>query len=152
MGSGCTSGHGICGLGRLSPRSFVSVCTFVAVAAATSSTSIAIIDGGCASSPWLAPLILPSSSQLTTLLLGTSLPAAASLVLAYAIYALLRPATHPLVKPLGIDRFTPGYNEIIAGLHALLALAVGVTSGVGLVVAGMLDQHKVRLRLLLPDC
>ncbi|MDH0127094.1 YeeE/YedE family protein [Brucella pituitosa] len=30
MGSGCTSGHGISGLARLSPRSFVAVLTFLA--------------------------------------------------------------------------------------------------------------------------
>ena len=30
LGSGCTSGHGVCGLGRLSPRSGVSVGTFTA--------------------------------------------------------------------------------------------------------------------------
>jgi uncharacterized membrane protein YedE/YeeE len=30
MGSGCTSGHGICGLGRLSPRSAIAVLTFMA--------------------------------------------------------------------------------------------------------------------------
>ena len=29
-GSGCTSGHGICGLSRLSPRSLVATCTFMA--------------------------------------------------------------------------------------------------------------------------
>lgn len=31
-GGGCTSGHGICGVGRLSPRSLVGCGTFVAVA------------------------------------------------------------------------------------------------------------------------
>jgi hypothetical protein len=30
MGNGCTSGHGVCGLGRRSPRSFVAVVTFMA--------------------------------------------------------------------------------------------------------------------------
>lgn len=35
VGSGCTSGHGVCGLGRLSPRSLVATLTFMAVAAAT---------------------------------------------------------------------------------------------------------------------
>jgi uncharacterized membrane protein YedE/YeeE len=30
MGSGCTSGHGVCGLGRLSGRSLVAVLTFMA--------------------------------------------------------------------------------------------------------------------------
>ena len=35
MGSGCTSGHGVCGLGRLSLRSLVAVVTFMATAIAT---------------------------------------------------------------------------------------------------------------------
>jgi len=29
MGNGCTSGHGVCGLSRLSIRSFVNVCAFM---------------------------------------------------------------------------------------------------------------------------
>jgi uncharacterized membrane protein YedE/YeeE len=32
MGSGCTSGHGVCGLGRLSARSLVAVLTFLSSA------------------------------------------------------------------------------------------------------------------------
>ena len=32
LGSGCTSGHGICGLARLSKRSFVAVATFMSTA------------------------------------------------------------------------------------------------------------------------
>lgn len=35
LGSGCTSGHGVCGLSRLSLRSMVAVPTFMATAAAT---------------------------------------------------------------------------------------------------------------------
>lgn len=34
IGAGCTSGHGICGLGRLSPRSFVAVLIFMSTAIA----------------------------------------------------------------------------------------------------------------------
>jgi uncharacterized membrane protein YedE/YeeE len=30
LGSGCTSGHGVCGVGRLSPRSIVATSTFMA--------------------------------------------------------------------------------------------------------------------------
>jgi uncharacterized membrane protein YedE/YeeE len=33
--AGCTSGHGVCGLARLSPRSFASVLTFMAATAVT---------------------------------------------------------------------------------------------------------------------
>ena len=29
FGSGCTSGHGVCGMARLSPRSFVATATFM---------------------------------------------------------------------------------------------------------------------------
>lgn len=32
IGSGCTSGHGVCGLGRMSIRSLVATCVFMAVA------------------------------------------------------------------------------------------------------------------------
>lgn len=35
LGNGCTSGHGICGMGRLSRRSIVATCLFMVVAAAT---------------------------------------------------------------------------------------------------------------------
>lgn len=35
MGNGCTSGHGVCGLARFSPRSLVSVITFMTTAIVT---------------------------------------------------------------------------------------------------------------------
>lgn len=35
MGNGCTSGHGVCGLGRLSMRSLIAVLTFLITAIAT---------------------------------------------------------------------------------------------------------------------
>lgn len=35
LGSGCTSGHGVCGLSRLSVRAFVAVPTFMLTAAIT---------------------------------------------------------------------------------------------------------------------
>ncbi|WP_434427423.1 YeeE/YedE family protein [Nannocystis pusilla] len=35
LGGGCTSGHGVCGLGRRSPRSLVAVLTFMTTAFAT---------------------------------------------------------------------------------------------------------------------
>lgn len=33
LGSGCTSGHGVCGIARLGPRSFVATATFMATGA-----------------------------------------------------------------------------------------------------------------------
>ena len=35
MGNGCTSGHGICGLARMSPRSLAAVSTFLGIAVLT---------------------------------------------------------------------------------------------------------------------
>jgi uncharacterized membrane protein YedE/YeeE len=35
MGSGCTSGHGVCGLGRLSLRSLIATLTFMLTAVVT---------------------------------------------------------------------------------------------------------------------
>ena len=35
LGNGCTSGHGVCGMARLSPRSIAATATFMASAAAT---------------------------------------------------------------------------------------------------------------------
>lgn len=34
LGNGCTSGHGVCGLSRLSPRSLIATITFIATGAA----------------------------------------------------------------------------------------------------------------------
>lgn len=35
LGNGCTSGHGVCGIGRLSTRSFAATATFMATGALT---------------------------------------------------------------------------------------------------------------------
>ena len=35
VGNGCTSGHGICGIGRLSIRSVIATCVFMAIAGIT---------------------------------------------------------------------------------------------------------------------
>jgi uncharacterized membrane protein YedE/YeeE len=35
LGAGCTSGHGVCGVGRLSPRSIVATLVFTVTAIAT---------------------------------------------------------------------------------------------------------------------
>jgi uncharacterized membrane protein YedE/YeeE len=35
LGSGCTSGHGVCGIARRSPRSLAATCTFMLIAIVT---------------------------------------------------------------------------------------------------------------------
>ncbi len=43
-GSGCTSGHGICGMARFSPRSLVATVTFI-IAAALTHTLVRLVTG-----------------------------------------------------------------------------------------------------------
>lgn len=45
MGNGCTSGHGVCGLGRLSLRSLVAVLTFMGTAIATTFIARHVVGG-----------------------------------------------------------------------------------------------------------
>lgn len=42
VGNGCTSGHGVCGMGRLSVRSMVATVTFIAAGVAT----VALMNAG----------------------------------------------------------------------------------------------------------
>ena len=45
LGSGCTSGHGVCGLSRLSPRSLAATLTFIAVGVAAATLFRTMIGG-----------------------------------------------------------------------------------------------------------
>lgn len=46
LGSGCTSGHGVCGIGRLSNRSLTATAIFMASAAATVYLIRHVLGGG----------------------------------------------------------------------------------------------------------
>ena len=45
LGSGCTSGHGVCGLSRFSPRSLVATGTFMAAGAAVAAVVTHVFGG-----------------------------------------------------------------------------------------------------------
>lgn len=45
LGGGCTSGHGVCGLARLSPRSLAATCVFMAAGAAVVFVARHLIGG-----------------------------------------------------------------------------------------------------------
>jgi uncharacterized protein len=46
LGNGCTSGHGVCGIGRFSRRSLVATLTFMLTAALTAFVSIHVLGVG----------------------------------------------------------------------------------------------------------
>eukprot|EP00193_Tetraselmis_chui_P004028 CAMPEP_0177770874 /NCGR_PEP_ID=MMETSP0491_2-20121128/11207_1 /TAXON_ID=63592 /ORGANISM="Tetraselmis chuii, Strain PLY429" /LENGTH=424 /DNA_ID=CAMNT_0019288217 /DNA_START=119 /DNA_END=1393 /DNA_ORIENTATION=+ len=74
LGSGCTSGHGICGLGRLAKRSFLAVTCFMGTAIATASVSH-VVEHGRASLGF-ASVSIPStpSEYVLPLLCAVLLP------------------------------------------------------------------------------
>jgi len=45
LGSGCTSGHGVCGIGRMAPRGIVSTLVYIATAAVTVFITHHVIGG-----------------------------------------------------------------------------------------------------------
>lgn len=45
LGSGCTSGHGVCGIARLSPRSLAATAVFMASAVATVFVARHVVGG-----------------------------------------------------------------------------------------------------------
>lgn len=89
-GSGCTSGHGICGNARLSPRSFAATCTFMAAAMVASrlgnSAAIFSLPQG------IAPLAWGSMS-------GTATFGAGLLAFTLATYLLLSVVARRLTAP-----------------------------------------------------
>lgn len=46
LGNGCTSGHGVCGLSRLSPRSLAATLTFIATGALAVLATRGLLAGG----------------------------------------------------------------------------------------------------------
>ncbi len=46
LSRGCTSGHGVCGISRLSPRSIAATCTFMAAGALTALVAGQLLRGG----------------------------------------------------------------------------------------------------------
>ena len=113
-GRGCTSGHGICGLPRLAPRSWIAVPTFMGVAAVTVAVTrhAAQLDasgpGGVAELQWPPKWEFPLAAALSSLVLA-----------ALAVFLPSKPRS--FVSPL----------------------ACGMIFGLGLGVSGMTSQAKV---------
>jgi len=114
MGKGCTSGHGICGLPRLSLRSWIAVPTFMGTAIATVILNRHVFQVVQAS-PWaVAAFHWPSNGPFLGAAMG------ASIVLSVcAVYA--PPKAQVYVTPL----------------------VCGIIFGLGLGCSGMTSQSKV---------
>lgn len=78
LGNGCTSGHGLCGIARLSPRSFAAVPTFMLAAAATAT----LLSGDSI----LGPMVQPSQTPASTMRLIQTLALALAPALVPAFF------------------------------------------------------------------
>ena len=124
MGSGCTSGHGVCGLARLSLRSLAATLTFMATGAVTATAF------GTAAALGTAPPMWPSSlSSLVSVADPRALQLAGAGGAAIVAIALLLGALRGLLP-----------TAVRAGAAEF---ASGVVFALGLGVGGMLQPTKV---------
>jgi hypothetical protein len=121
LGSGCTSGHGLCGLSRYSPRSLVAVLTFMASGAITASI---------ASQPQVAALLTSSTPYEVNNYLMAIAPTLSVLGLSYVYNS-----TDGSAKPKA-----PVRSGIYAHLSALMC---SLLFGTGLIVGQMVDTERV---------
>jgi len=120
LGNGCTSGHGLTGLARLSPRSWVAVPTFMVSAAA-----IATVTG---SSSALPPNPIAEGEVQDWPVAAASAAAVAAGLLLCGICLLV------MHHHLGLD---------ISKGKLVLELCSGMVFGCGLVISGMARPSKV---------
>lgn len=140
LGSGCTSGHGICGIPRLSPRSLAAVGTFMGVAVVSS-----II---CHSTP-LKDYVEGSNvdnSALDTpaLLVLPSLLVMMAIVVLFSnnewLQGMLKPPAYN--PPASVDWYTSVLGKTTPIEHAT-ALVLGMAFGLGLGLSGMCNPSVV---------
>jgi len=140
MGNGCTSGHGLCGISRLSPRSIVATVTFMAagVATATATKSMHALGYVTANTPPIA-FAAPGAAFY--------LDAAVVAGTAAALYGAIAVAKGML--PCKKDNADPAYcsalefaTEFVSGATFAAGLGLsGMTSGAK--VAGFLDSPLI---------
>ncbi|MES1912959.1 MAG: hypothetical protein MHM6MM_005200 [Cercozoa sp. M6MM] len=121
MGSGCTSGHGVCGLPRLSKRSFAATSVFMLTGVATAS----LIDWSSSLQEVLRG-VTPLSSEFAFSFgqIGGALSLLAAAVLLRKWLKLLRQGHESVL------------STVVSGL-------VGLGFGAALGIAGMTDSSKV---------
>ncbi|GIM15414.1 hypothetical protein Vretimale_18195, partial [Volvox reticuliferus] len=129
MGNGCTSGHGICGSARLSPRSFAYTATFMAsgMLTATATGSAAALN----IAPLPAALVMPkvAEAQLAAVIAAAGIATFAALA---AVQRLMGAADSKQQK---LQQFR--------GLELASELLAGCIFALGLGLSGMSRPSKV---------
>lgn len=142
LAKGCTSGHGICGIPRLSIRSLTAVLTFMATGAITAAVSRntelknRLMTGG-----ELASFAADEDKTFLSSMVSNYLPTVATLV---TTAALLNESffLHSLFFPSKADAKAPASPDI--SFHdGLITYACGLLFGLGMGVSGMTNPERV---------
>lgn len=141
LGSGCTSGHFLCGVSRLSPRSLIATCTFFITAVLTAKIFPAPISDTLPA----YTATYPSKDSLTWL--GGAVAVA---VIARLAIKTLTPKIFAACR----DKETPENVGPVSATEETVALlpylAAGLTFAVGLSMSGMINPLKVTGFLRMP--
>lgn len=122
LSNGCTSGHGLCGLARLSVRSLVAVCVFLLAAIAIGTLGYYVTSG-------------PLSDQKFNPVIEINNLASANAFLAVGVLL-------PLISYL-IARTSQNFDWRSYLKEQSVLFAVGVIFGTGLMVSGMTRRGKI---------
>lgn len=136
LGSGCTSGHGICGLSRLNLRSYVAVGTFMTTGVITANLvhHSYTYDYNSGGSSMLSEEWLTSNDYL-----GWGLFTLTSLVFLREIFEVIYPSSPDAT--ITVDEEWEVKKKSMKQIVALYL--VGATFGVGLSISGMINNGVV---------
>ncbi|KAL1687584.1 hypothetical protein GGG16DRAFT_61864, partial [Schizophyllum commune] len=136
LANGCTSGHMVCGLSRLSIRSLAATCTFFMTGVLTTRVLHSAADG-----------VLSVSTDWSLGLHGYSLLAAQLVPLAFIAAAYLKSNTLTFVQdaPSDEDKRTPRLTS-----RLLAAFTTAVDFALALRLSNLVDPQKVLSFLVLP--
>jgi uncharacterized membrane protein YedE/YeeE len=135
LGNGCTSGHGVCGMARMSLRSYANVVSFMVLGFLTAS----LCGAGCPAAQFLRspkseiPNAFPTdisksiSSAIIFLVVGSTIP------------VLLRP-----IKEAGEDRSQLLVDTDIGNRRKFIpGILGGALFAIGLAISGMIKVDKI---------
>ncbi|KXZ46963.1 hypothetical protein GPECTOR_39g457 [Gonium pectorale] len=136
LGNGCTSGHGICGSARLSPRSFVYTGSFMASGMATA--TLANTAAALNVAPLPAQLLMPAAPEVQ-LAMGIAAAGAAA-------FAGLAAASRLLVRRPSVGSGAAGGavdDKVQLRLELVAEVVAGAIFALGLGFSGMTRPSKV---------
>lgn len=148
LGGGCTSGHGVCGIPRLSPRSLLAVGTFMATGSVTATLvrSQNLLPHFFSAQPFVMPALVGGMPQLSLWL-----PTAAVIVAALALFHRSHVLHWFSAHAPGAPTHTPASGSASASHEAetsvldhLTSFASATAFGVALGVSGMTNSNTVQ--------